>query len=454
MTTRTPPGPRGLPFVGNTHQWARDPCDFRERCAEEYGRVVNFEIIGWDAYMLTDLADVKRVLEDTDTFPKHDSSTDELREIVGDGLLTSEGDRWERQREAIRPAFFMSNIKNYADVMVSRTEDTVGRWRDGGTVDLRDEMMRTTLEILVESMFGEDIDLAARGIYDAVEAMQEPMKPQNQPVTFLAPDWAPVPFLRRANRARDHLDAQVYDIIDERRRADTDREDLLAMLLDADAEMGDDQIRDEMLTFLFAGHETSALTLTYVWDLLSRNPEAEARLREEVDAVVDERPTVEDVFEFEYAEAVVREAMRLYPPAHEIRREPAEEVTFGDYAVPEGSMLVLPTWVLHRDDRFWDDPEAFRPSRWLDGESRDRPEYAFFPFGGGPRRCIGQQFAMTEAQLVLATMADEWTIEREYGDLDLSAAVTLQPKGDVPVTTRRRERDDRAPRATPKAERR
>jgi len=423
--------------VGNTHQWARDPCDFRERCAEEYGRVVNFEIIGWDAYMLTDPEDVKRVLADTDTFPKHDGSTDELREIVGDGLLTSEGDRWERQREAIQPAFFMNNIKTYADIMVSRTEDTLDRWRDGGAVDLREEMMRTTLEILVEAMFGEDIDLEARGIYDAVEAMQKPLQPQNQPITLLAPDWAPVPFLRRADRARDHLEAQVYDILDERRRTDTDREDLLAMLLDADAEMDDEQIRDEMLTFLFAGHETTALTLTYVWDLLSRNPEAEARLHEELDAMVDGRPTIEDVFELEYAEAIVEEAMRLYPPAHEIRREPAETVTFGDYEVPEGSMVLLPTWVLHRDGRFWDAPEAFRPERFLTRDA-DRPEYAFFPFGGGPRRCIGQQFAMTEAQLVLATMAREWTLDRNYGDLELSASVTLQPKGDVPVTTVRR----------------
>ncbi|NHN60412.1 MULTISPECIES: cytochrome P450 [Halorussus] len=436
-TTRTPPGPRGLPLLGNTHQWARDPCSFRERCAEQYGRVVNYEIIGWDAYMLTDPADVKRVLEDRETFPKHRESDDQLREVLGDGLIVSEGDRWERQREAIQPAFYMSHIERYADIMVSRTEDTTDRWRDGGTVDLRSEMMRTTLEILVEAMFGEDIDLEARGIYDAVEAMQEPLRPRNQPVTFLAPDWAPVPFLRRADRALDHLEAQVYDILDERRRTDTNRDDLLAMLLGADAEMDDEQIRDEMLTFLFAGHETTALALTFIWDLLSRNPEVEARLGDEIAAVVDGRPTIEDVFAFEYAEAVVKEALRLYPPAHEIRREPAEDVLIGDYRIPAGSLLVLPTWVLHRDERFWDDPDEFRPERFVTDDA-DRPEYAYVPFGGGPRRCIGQQFAMTEAQLVLATMAREWTVDRNYGDLDLSAAVTLQPKGEVPVTTERR----------------
>jgi cytochrome P450 len=191
-----------------------------------------------------------------------------------------------------------------------------------------------------------------------------------------------------------------------------------------------------MLTFLFAGHETTALSLTYIWDLLSRNPNAEARLHEELEAVLDGPSTIEDVLEFEYVEAVVKEAMRLYPPAHEIRREPATNTKFGDYEVPEGSLLVMPTWVMHRGERFWDDPEEFRPERWL-GNDHDRPEYAYFPFGGGPRRCIGQQFAMTEAQLVLATIASEWTMNREYDDLDLSASVTLQPKGRIEMTTRR-----------------
>ena len=200
--------------------------------------------------------------------------------------------------------------------------------------------------------------------------------------------------------------------------------------------MDDEQIRDEMFTFLFAGHETTALTLTFALDLLTRTPSAAARLREEVDAVVDGRPEMADVFAFEYAEAVIKEAMRLYPVAHEIRREPVEDVTFGDYRVPEGALVVLPTSVLHRDERFWDAPGEFRPERWL--AERDRPEFAYFPFGGGKRRCIGQQFAMTEAQLILATLCAEFAFERRYDDLDLSVPVTLQPKGDVEMTVRER----------------
>jgi cytochrome P450 len=258
------------------------------------------------------------------------------------------------------------------------------------------------------------------------------MQPEYQPITFFAPDWTPLPFLRRANRAHDHLHEQIDDIIESRRAGrDADRDDLVSMLLDADTEISDEQIRDEMMTFLFAGHETTALSLTFTWDLLSRNRAVADRMRAELDEVIDGRPTIEDVFELDYTNAVVKESMRLYPPAHEIRRQPSEDVDIAGYRVPEGSLVLLPTWVMHRDARFWSHPTEFRPERWLDDSASDRPEFAYFPFGGGPRHCIGHRFAMTEAQLILATLAGEWTLDRQYDDLDVAAAVTLQPKTDI-----------------------
>ena len=435
-TDQTPPGPRGLPVLGNTHQWARDPCGFRERLADRYGDVVSYRLLGWDAYMVTDPAEVRRILvTEHDRFPKHEDSNAELTEILGDGLLTSEGAAWRRQREAIQPAFTMDHIRRYADIMVQRSAATADGLSQGDPVEMRECMSKLTLEIIVEAMFGPEIDLAERGIYDAVEAFRTPMQPRYQPVTFFAPDWAPIPFLRRADEALAHLEDQVYDILDERRRDDAARDDLLSMLLSAEADMADEQIRDEMLTFLFAGHETTALSLTFFWDLLTRNPDAAARVREELDETLEGRPGFGDLPSLQYTEAAIQEAMRLYPPAHEIRREPAEDVEIGGYRVPEGSLLVLPTWVLHRDERFWEDPEAFRPERFLDDEAAaDRPDFAYFPFGGGPRHCIGKRFAMLEAQLIVATLAREWRFEREYGALDLAAAVTLQPSHDVPMT--------------------
>jgi cytochrome P450 len=425
-----------LPLLGNTHQWARDPIGFKERFAD-YGRVVNYRIIGMDAYMLTDPADVRRVLvAEGDRFPKHERSTDQLRETLGDGLVTSGGQLWERQRQAIQPAFDPARIRRYADVMVDRTTARTDEWADGDVRQMKPELMRLTMEILVEAMFGPDVDLEARGIFDAAEALRGPMAPRNQPITFLAPDWAPIPFLRRARRAYDHLEREIYGLVDERRGTDTDRDDLLSMLLDADADMDDQQIRDEMLTFLFAGHETTALTLTFALDLLTRTPSAAARLCEEVGVAVDGRPQMADLFALDYVEAVVKETLRLYPPAHEVRREPVEDVTFGEFRVPEGALVVLPTSVLHRDERYWDAPDEFRPERWLD--AADRPDFAYFPFGGGRRVCIGRRFAMAEAQLVLTTLLSAFEFEREYDDLELSAAVTLQPKGDVEMTVRER----------------
>lgn len=440
MTKSEAPGPRGLPVLGNTHQWARDPCSFREHCTDEYGSVVNYERLGWDTYLLTDPDDIKQVIEDRETFKKHGDSGELLKDVLGEGLLTSTGDLWETQREAIQPAFYMDHIRNYAEIMVDQADVTSERLTDGTVTNIQDEMARSALSILVKCMFGENIDPAARGIYEAVDAFEEPYKPSKQPITLFAPDWAPIPFLRRAKRAENHIDEQIHDIIEQRRRnradGSSERDDLLAMMLDSGTGMEDQQIRDEMMTFLLAGHQTTALTLTYIWDLLSRNPEIERRLHAELDGL-DGRPSIEDVFEFEYVEAVVKEAMRLYPPAHEIRREPTTDVEIGGYAVPEGSLIVLSTWVQQRDDRFWDDPEQFRPDRFLD-EGRDRPKYAYFPFGGGSRRCIGHQFAMTEVQLVLATIARKWKFDREYDDLELSATLTLRPTMDIDMTAHRR----------------
>lgn len=436
--TKEPSGPRQLPLLGNTHQWIRDPCEFKTRAAEEHDRVVHFNIFSTDTYLLTEPEDIERVfVEHGENFQKHRRTNEQKRKWLGQGLVTSDGELWRRQRKALQPAFYMDQIKSHVDSMVGRARDATDRWHDGQTVNMMDEMNRTMLEIIVESMFGEDIQIAERGLYQAVEEMKGPLKPKNQPITFLAPDWAPIPFLKRSIEARDHIRSEWYDLIEERRRSDEDRHDLLALMLKSDTEMSDEQICDEMMTFLLGGHDTTALTMTYTLDLLSRHPEVGEKLRAEIDETVDGKPGFEDIPELSYTENVVKESMRLYPAgAHELRREVVQDVTFGDYHVPAGSMVVQSAWVTHRDERFWGDPDTFRPERW--DEDADRPEFAYFPFAGGPRRCIGAQFAMLEAQLVLSTLAKDWTFEREYDELELSATITLKPKNDVEMTVRRR----------------
>lgn len=438
MPKQSPPGPDGLPILGNTHQWARDQCAFRKQCADKYGTVVKYNIFGTDAYMFTDPEDIERILAtDSNKFQKHAESAEKLRDVIGmgEGLLTTEGPQWEHQRETIEPAFYMDQIKSYADRMVNRSEKTIERWHDGEIVEIRSEMMETTLGILLDAMFGSDVNLEARNIYTAVDDLLEPFETDKQPFTFLAPDWAPLPFLRRAARARNYLEEQIFDVIETRRTSDDDRDDLISLLLEAG--MGNERIKDNMMTFLLAGHETTALTLTYVWDLLSRNPHVEQKVLDEIETVCDgQSPTINDVFSFDYLENVIKESLRLYPPSPQIRREPTTDIKISDYNIPKGALIVLPLWVMHRDERFWDDPDEFQPERWenqdgLSETANTRPDYAYFPFGGGPRRCIGSTFAMTEGQLMLATMAQECRFKRQYEDMEISAGITVRPKMDV-----------------------
>jgi cytochrome P450 len=431
-----PPGPDGLPFIGNTLHWARDTCGFQQRCAEQYGPVVAYEINGMDAFMLSDPDDIEQVLvHESERFPKHRLTIENLSGTVGQGLVTSDGNLWERQREAIQPVFQMSHIKHYADIMVSQTMERMADWEDGMSLEMESEMTQLTLNILVEAMFGRDIDPNARGFHDAVEALHAPFESRNQAINSLVPEWVPLPFRRREQKAIAHIDEQIYDIMADRRQNGDERDDLLSMLVHAEAEMTDKQVRDELMTMLLAGHETTALTLTYVWHLLSRASNVEARLRDELATTLDgDRPTIGQLPALTYTENIVKEALRLYPPAYQIPREPIEDIEIGGYTIPEGAMIILPMWVMHRDTRFWDDPELFRPERW-DGET-DRPDFAYFPFAGGPRRCLGRRFAMTEAQLILATVVQKYTFDRQYEDLSLSPAVTLRPKNPVEMTAR------------------
>ena len=438
-----PPGPKGVPVLGNSRQFADDPFAFMDACADAYGDVVGFDLGPQPLYMLTNPRDIERVLVgESSSFPKLDLGDDAVDQLLGDGLLTSEGAAWQDKRQRANPAFHSGRINTLADTMVDNTEAMLDDWHDGDRIDVHVEVARLTVRIIVSAMFGTDID-AER--VEAIQAHLEPLGRRFEPDPFarLVPDWAPTRKNREFHAAVEALEAIIDDIVAERRGTergvgdgksggDADEPmDLLSILLRAQrhGEATDDDIRDEMMTMLLAGHDTTALTLTYAWYLLAEHPAVERQLHAELDDVLGgDRPTAADSRRLSDTTNVLNEAMRLYPPVYTLFREAAVDVEFGGYRLPAGSGLMLPQWVVHRSPRWYDDPETFDPDRWDSERSSERPRFAFFPFGGGPRHCIGKQFSMLEATVILSTVAQEYTMEYlGSDDLRLRGSLTMHP---------------------------
>ena len=442
-----PPGPNGVPVFGNSHRFADDPFAFMDACADAYGDVIGIDLGPQPLYMLTNPQDIERVLvRETSSFPKLDLGDDAVDQLLGEGLLTSEGAAWKDKRQRANPAFHSGRINNLAETMVDHTEAMLADWDDGDRVDVHVEVARLTVRIIVSAMFGTDIDSQR---VKAIQSHLEPLGDRFEPDPFgrLVPDWAPTKKNREFRAAVEALETIIDDIVDERRgteRGDGDDEpmDLLSILLRAqrDGEVTDGDIRDEMMTMLLAGHDTTALTLTYTWYLLAQHPDIEGRLHAELDDVLgDDRPTAADSRRLTYTTNVLNEAMRLYPPVYTLFREAAVDAEFGGYRLPAGSGLMLPQWVVHRSSRWYDDPEAFDPDRWDSERSSERPRFAFFPFGGGPRHCIGKQFSMLEATVILSTVAQEYTMTYlGSDDLGLRGSLTMHPE--EPVAMRLQER--------------
>lgn len=443
MAHPKPPEPDGLPILGHTVQYVRQQADLLESAAE-CGDVVAIRVLGMGRlYLLSNPTDIEAVLvRGQDTFGKPSFAKDQLGELFGNGLILNEGKFWQRQRGLIQPAFYRDRIEAYTEYMTKHARETAASWIDGRTYDVVDEMKRLTLRIFVDAMFGTTIDYEARGIREVVADLQEPVKPSKQIIAQTVPKWVPIPMWRRFMAAVAFFEDLIAEMIAEKREYGLGN-DLVSMLLQVHDEGGegmtDKQIRDELMTMLIAGHETTALALTYTWYLLGRNPEKARKLREELDSVLDGPPTADDLPALDYTEAVVTEAMRAYPPVPMIPREPETDVTISGYRIPEGTMVICPQVVVHRDDRWWDNPTEFRPERWVDEESDARSEFAYFPFGGGRRRCIGAEFAMVEAQLILATLAREWDVElTSEKPPEPTLWPTLLPTNDIEVVPRQR----------------
>jgi cytochrome P450 len=367
------------------------------------------------------------------------------KRLLGNGLLTSEGEFHLRQRRLAQPAFHRQRIEAYASTMSDYAERTSGRWTSGRTVNMHAEMMRLTLGIVARTLFDADVDDEAAEIGEALTTAFESFNFAMLPFTEYL-DRLPLPAVRRFNAARATLDRTIYRMIEERRKSGEDRGDLLSMLLLAtDTEgdgggMDDTQLRDEALTIFLAGHETTANALTWTWYLLSRNPEAESRLHAEVDSVLRGRaPGYEDMPSLPYTRMVLAESMRLYPPAWAIGRRALESFEARGYVIPKRSVVLMSQYIMHRDPRYFPEPDRFDPERWTPEAQASRPKFSYFPFGGGTRVCIGEQFAWMEGVLLIAALARKWRMKLEPGHpVEIQPLITLRPKHGMRMVLERR----------------
>jgi cytochrome P450 len=441
-----PPGPgRGLP--GSTLlAFRRDPLRFLRAMQARHGDVATFRIGPRRFYLLAHPDHVQDVLVTRNRNFIKSLALQKARVLLGEGLLTSEGDFHLRQRRMAQPAFHRQRIAEYGATMAGLADGADAGWRDGQVLDVAREMNRLTLAIAGRTLFGAEVEAEADEIGRALDDALQLYSRLSNPFAFLL-DRLPVPGTLRMRRARERLDATIYRIIaDARRRGDAaERGDLLSLLLSARDEEGDGaamddvQLRDEALTLFLAGHETTANALAWTWHLLGAHPEVGETLRAELYAVLaGAAPTAEDVPRLPYTRAVLAEAMRLYPPAWAVGRQPLEDFEIGGYTIQAGTVVLMSPWVTQHDPRFFADPERFHPGRWTPEMEAGLHRYAYFPFGGGPRKCIGEHFAWMEGILVLATLAQRWRLHPVPGHaVRTEPRITLRPLGGLPMRPER-----------------
>ena len=455
MPRMVPPGPRGMPILGMLPAVRRDPTGVFVRAARRFGDVVYFKIGPRRGFLITNPADIRHVLQDNARNYHKSPLYQKLRTSIGNGLLTSEDNFWLRQRRIAQPAFHRQRVSALAGVMAQAARETADEWQalaaNGRPVDVADEMMRFTRTVVLRALLGGDLGPFTSKIDEAWTIINE----------YVGESFWSLGIAERFQRAKARrfeearlvLRQAVDYVINERRRKGAKMrggegagsDDLLSMLMDASDEdsgerMTDEQLRVEVTTFLLAGQETTSLALTWTWYLLSQNPAARQRLEGEIDTVLNGRPPeYADLANLPYTRMVVDEAMRLYPPAWGFSRQALSDDTLGGFRLPQGWLAFVIPYVLHRLPAYWKDPETFDPERFSPERSADRPKFVYLPFGAGPRQCIGNQFALIESQLSVATLAQRFRLQLAAGQrVEPWPLITLRPRYGMSMTVERR----------------
>jgi cytochrome P450 len=430
---RRPPGPPSRFIVGRFPLLGSDPLAVFTGWAHEFGDMFYYRA-GWiHVYFLNHPDLIESVLiSQSQNFAK-DKVIQNSRWFLGQGLLTSEGSEWRRQRRLCQPAFHRERLSSYGQTMGAYSEEMMTTWPDGEVRDIHQEMMQLTMRIVAKVLFSVEVSEDAQKIAAALNLLMR----HTSGLRMIMPPplrHIPLPALVRVKRAVHELDGIVNRIIRRRRASGEDTGDLLSMLMSARDEDGsamtDRQLRDEIMTFLLAGHETTAVSLSWTWYLLSQHPEASQKLRQELNEVLQGRsPQLEDLPHLPYTDKVIKESMRLYPPAWSLARTTVKATEIGGYRIPVGANVVMSPWIMHRDRRFFENPEQFDPDRWSGQTAQQLPRFAYFPFGGGSRLCIGASFAMMETNILLATIAQRFQLHLIPGHpVTPQPGITLRPR--------------------------
>jgi cytochrome P450 len=438
-----PPGPEGTLIGGNIHQFRAHLLDFLLEAARDYGPLTSFRIGPRRVFLASAPELIEQVLiTDAKRYIKHFGAR-AYKPVLGNGLVTSEGEFWHRQRKLIQPVFLKARVQSYAPIMGELTERMLASWTSGKTIRINHEFGTLTSRIALKTLFDLDDDGDREQFNDTLRLSFDLMSARLRRI-FKLPLWVPTPETLCLKRSISELERTVEGFIASARSRPNMGDDLLSRLMLAQHEdgtrMSKRQLRDEVMTLYLAGHETTALTLTWTWYLLAQHQRVEEKLVTEWQQVLAGRtPTADQLQQLPYTAAVITESMRLFPPVYVIGREATGDLELGGYRVKRGYTVLMSQWVNHRDPEYFPEPDEFRPERWENGLTKRIPKFAYYPFGGGQRMCIGSTFASIEAPIVLATIGQRYrfTVDPE-AVINIKPQITLEPANGIPATLRRR----------------